>query len=107
MLRNFERAFAGARCVGVAKERLNDAAGRVPTSVRTLIECVCSSWSFEMNGFDWWASQRPREDAVSQPAITASPEPPESIGSVPFMRASRKLTSPGKTATVSAEPSSG
>jgi hypothetical protein len=60
-----------------------------------------------MNGFDWWASQEPREDAASQPATTVSPEPPpESIGSVPFMRASRQVTSAGKAPTASSEASS-
>ena len=56
-----------------------------------------------MDGFDWWASQKPRE-APTEPAAKASSEPrPEGIGSVPFMRANRKVAPPGKTPTESSD----
>jgi hypothetical protein len=49
--------------------------------------------SVEVNGFDWWGSQKPREDAARPPVTTVEQEPtPESISSVPFMRTGRKVT---------------
>jgi hypothetical protein len=59
-----------------------------------------------VNGFDWWASQKPRADSANPLPTSVSAEPrAESIGSVPFMRAGRKVASPSKTVTASSEAS--
>jgi hypothetical protein len=58
-----------------------------------------------MDGFKWWASSTPRDATLADPATTPSlPTEPraESIGSVPFMRASRRVAAPSKTMPVAA-----